>query len=327
MAKGVDSGYPMSPELRPADVLLRYFYDGGTLKQGRLCQLTPADTDTVSGLALLHALHDDGVDLGCFYPCVRETEASGGGWLRFLRGVVGEPPAEVEGDDDITFPLPREASDRRIDVKLFRRERLSADEVRAGQDSAPSGRIARTGYYGVGVVGGKNENNLGTLWRSAFQLDAAFLFTVGGRYKAQATDTVNAASRVPLFELAEWSDFARFAPKGAKWVAIEFGGTPLEDFEHPPNAVYLLGAEDVGLPTAVLRACHETISLSAENYASYNVAVAGSLVMYDRATKSRKKAAAAAAAVAEGGRPAGKGAAWSEAVREGGDEGADGQGQ
>ena len=140
---------------------------------------------------------------------------------------------------------------------------------------------------------------------------------------------VNAASRVPLFELAEWSDFARFAPKGAKWVAIEFGGTPLEDFEHPPNAVYLLGAEDVGLPTAVLRACHETISLSAENYASYNVAVAGSLVMYDRATKSRKKAAAAAAAaVSVGGkvvRPAGKGAAWSEAARAGGGEGAEGQ--
>ena len=150
-ADNQDSGYPISLELRPADVLLRYFYDGGTLKQGRLCQLTPADTDTVSGLALLHALNDDGVDLECFYPCVRETETSGGGWLRFLRGVVGVPPAEVDGGDDITFPLPREASERRIDLKLFRRERLSADEVRAGQDSAPSGRIARTGYYGVGV--------------------------------------------------------------------------------------------------------------------------------------------------------------------------------
>jgi len=46
-------------------------------------------------------------------------------------------------------------------------------------------------------VAGKNSNNLGTLWRSAFQLDAAFLFTVGGRYKAQATDTVCAASYSP----------------------------------------------------------------------------------------------------------------------------------
>ena len=94
--------------------------------------------------------------------------------------------------------------------------------------------------------------------------------------------------------------------------------------------MYLLGAEDVGLPTAVLRACHETISLSAENYASYNVAVAGSLVMYDRATKSRKAkeaaAAAAAAAAAERGRavrPSGKGATWSEAPRGAGGECAD----
>ena len=194
-----DSGYPISPELRPADVLLRYFYDGGTLRQGHLCRLAPADTDsdTLSGLALLHALHDDGVDLERFYPSVRETEVSGGGWLSFLRGVVGAPPAEVESGEDITFQLPRDPSERRIDVKLFRRERPSAEEVRAGQDAAPAGRIARSGYYGVGVVGGKNANNLGTLWRSAFQLDAAFLFTVGGRYRAQATDTVNAASHGP----------------------------------------------------------------------------------------------------------------------------------
>jgi len=111
--------------------------------------------------------------------------------------VVGAPPAEVESGEDITFQLPRDPSERRIDVKLFRRERPSAEEVRAGQDAAPAGRIARSGYYGVGVVGGKNANNLGTLWRSAFQLDAAFLFTVGGRYRAQATDTVNAASHGP----------------------------------------------------------------------------------------------------------------------------------
>ena len=58
--------------------------------------------------------------------------------------------------------------------------------------SPPSGRIPRTGYYGVGVVGGKNANNLGTLWRSAFQLNAAFLCTVGTRYRAQPTDTADA---------------------------------------------------------------------------------------------------------------------------------------
>lgn len=63
----------------------------------------------------------------------------------------------------------------------------------------------------------------------------------------------------------------------------------LEDFEHPLDAVYLLGSEDAGLPKSILRACHNVVSLRAENYASYNVAIAGSLIMYDRQSKERKR--------------------------------------
>jgi tRNA G18 (ribose-2'-O)-methylase SpoU len=47
-------------------------------------------------------------------------------------------------------------------------------------------------------------------------------------------------------------------------VAVEMGGTPLDEFEHPLDAVYLLGSEDGGLPTSVLRACHERVSLRSE---------------------------------------------------------------
>ena len=39
----------------------------------------------------------------------------------------------------------------------------------------------RDGYFGIGILGGKNEANQGTLWRSAWQLGAAFTFTVVGR--------------------------------------------------------------------------------------------------------------------------------------------------
>ena len=67
------------------------------------------------------------------------------------------------------------------------------------------------------------------------------------------------------------------------------GGTPLDEFEHPKDAVYLLGSEDAGLPKAVLRACHHTVSLRSENYASYNVAIAGSLVLYDRRQKEEAR--------------------------------------
>ena len=77
------------------------------------------------------------------------------------------------------------------------------------------------------------------------------------------------------------------APQGATWVAVEMGGTPLDEFVHPSNAVYLLGSEDWGLPASVLQACHSVVSLTSERFASYNVATAGSILMYDRVAKER----------------------------------------
>ena len=130
---------------------------------------------------------------------------------------------------------------------------------------------------------------MGTLWRSAYQLGAAFLFTVGTRYRQQPTDTLRTDSRLPLFELDDWSAFVNFAPARAKWVAIEMGGTPLAEFEHPHNAVYILGSEDAGLPPSILSACHEVVSIPSERYSSYNVASAGSIVLYDRLAKKERR--------------------------------------
>ena len=117
------------------------------------------------------------------------------------------------------------------------------------------------------------------------------LYTIGGRYKSHSADTLNVPARIPLIELDDWNSFAMWAaPKAAVWVAIEMGGTPLSDFVHPRNAIYILGSEDHGVPRSVIRGCREVVSLDSELYGSYNVAVAGSIVMYDRMTKMRKKA-------------------------------------
>jgi tRNA C32,U32 (ribose-2'-O)-methylase TrmJ len=65
------------------------------------------------------------------------------------------------------------------------------------------------------------------------------------------------------------------------------GGVSLADFKHPPRAVYVLGSEDNGLPNAVREACQHIVTIPAvhSDLLSYNVAVAGSLLMYDRAEK------------------------------------------
>mmetsp|Transcript_23404 Transcript_23404/g.34019 ORF Transcript_23404/g.34019 Transcript_23404/m.34019 type:complete len:106 (-) Transcript_23404:140-457(-) len=93
---------------------------------------------------------------------------------------------------------------------------------------------------------------------------------------------------MPLFEMNDWNEFIEFMPpKGAKLVAVEMGGQPLETFEHPAQAIYVLGSEDTGLPKSVTLACHEHISLPSERYDSYNVAMAGSIVLYDRLLKEK----------------------------------------
>ena len=176
--------------------------------------------------------------------------------------------------------------------------RDSSAFARRGEDaggrssaSAGSGAIVEQdpGYFGIGVVGLKTEANLGTLWRSAWQLGAAYIFTVGARFEKQSSDTYQTWTRVPCFEHSDWAGFARASPYSAPWVAVEMGGVPLEKFVHPDRAVYVLGSEDTGLPESIVRACALHVSLPSVRSPSYNVAVAGSILMYDRHAKSRNK--------------------------------------
>lgn len=137
-----------------------------------------------------------------------------------------------------------------------------------------------SGFFEIGVYHPKTETNIGTLWRSAYQLGASGIFTVGRRYKPQASDTYKTIRNIPLRHYASMEDFSQ--PHAAQLIAIEMGGIPLSEFKHPRMGIYLLGAEDHGIPPCVLEKCQHVISLESVRQASYNVAIAGSIVMYDR---------------------------------------------
>ena len=134
------------------------------------------------------------------------------------------------------------------------------------------------GYYGIGVYHPKHEVNIGTLWRSAREFGAAFLFTIGRRYNTQT----KAGRHIPLHHYDSFDDFLNHRPDGSLLVGIEQteGARALEGFCHPPQALYLLGAEDDGLPAWVLKACNVVVQIDTAR--SLNVAVAGSIVMYSR---------------------------------------------
>lgn len=141
------------------------------------------------------------------------------------------------------------------------------------------------GFFEIGVYRGKTEANIGTLWRSAYQLGAVGIFTIGKRYTHQASDTCKAYRNIPMREFVDWQQFNDNRPYDAILIGIETGGMPLYRFTHPLRAVYLLGAEDSGLPPDILAKCQCVVSLEALQAFSYNVAVAGSIVMYDRMQK------------------------------------------
>lgn len=145
------------------------------------------------------------------------------------------------------------------------------------------------GYFGIGIFAPKNEVNIGTLWRSAYIFGAAFIFTIGRRYKAQASDTVAAPRHIPLLNYLTYEDFMEHEPSNCQIICVENneGAAPLAGFRHPERAVYLLGAEDNGLPAKILER-HQSIIIESERPFSLNVATAGTIVMYDRISKGGK---------------------------------------
>lgn len=140
------------------------------------------------------------------------------------------------------------------------------------------------GYFGIGVYHIKSEVNLGTLWRSAYIYEADFIFTVGKRYKKQASDTLKTWRHVPLLHFNDYPDLKEHVPYSCPIVCIEIAdnAVSLPTYVHPERAIYLLGAEDHGLPESV--AWGHTV-LEIPSKLCLNVAVAGSIVMYDRYVK------------------------------------------
>lgn len=137
-------------------------------------------------------------------------------------------------------------------------------------------------YFEIGIYHPKRESNIGTLWRSAYQLGASGIFTIGRRYEHQSSDTIKAIGKLPLRHYLTFDEFKNNRPLGAVLIGIEMCGKPISEFKHPKQAIYLLGSEDNGLPSDVFLKCNAVISLEAVNTLSYNVSIAGSIVMYHR---------------------------------------------
>lgn len=145
------------------------------------------------------------------------------------------------------------------------------------------------GFYGIGIVGSKTEVNVGTLWRSAAIMGASFIFTAGRRYPKQRSDTLKAWRHIPMLEFTDGNSLIDGLPMGCVPVAIEIAddARPIGNYVHPERACYILGAEDTGIPRHVIDRCRDVIILPGDY--CLNVAVAGSIVLFDRVTKTEER--------------------------------------
>ena len=141
------------------------------------------------------------------------------------------------------------------------------------------------GFFGIGILNNTDEINIGTLWRSAYILGASFIFTVGKKYKLEGSDVTKSWTKIPLYHYQTFDELKENLPFSTQLVAVEMGETavPLGEYVHPDRSVYLLGNEISGLPPQIVEQCQSVIKLPGEY--SLNVAVTGSIVMYDRKNK------------------------------------------
>ncbi len=149
--------------------------------------------------------------------------------------------------------------------------------------------IAEESYFGIGIYQPKTWENIGILWRTAYIYKASFIFVIGARYKKKSTDVLKVWAKIPLFQYATLESFLDCVPYSCQLVGIEMNpkAIPIKAYKHPNRAVYILGSEDAGLPNALSNKCHDLIVLPGAT--SLNVAVAGSITIFDRMNKGNEQ--------------------------------------
>ena len=124
-------------------------------------------------------------------------------------------------------------------------------------------------WCAIGIHEAENARNASMLLRTAFLMGADAVFTVAKTFKKGKGkgsswgpgDTLGASSQVQTLHCADVDDMLASLPADAVLVGVEKGGVPLRSFPHPPRAIYLLGAENAGLPKDVMARCHHIVEL------------------------------------------------------------------
>jgi len=139
------------------------------------------------------------------------------------------------------------------------------------------------GFFAIGVERLSKPMNIGNLMRTAHGFGASFFFTVDAHDKLRniKSDTSKAPGHLPYYRWDSVDDMT--LPQGCRLVGVELLEEAIEmpSFRHPFQAAYVLGPERGELSGPMLSRCDHIVKIPTQF--CINVAIAGAIVMYDRA--------------------------------------------
>jgi len=138
----------------------------------------------------------------------------------------------------------------------------------------------------IGLTKPKSPTNVGAVMRAAGCYGVDAVFYTGERYDRAVklnTDTKSISQNIPLTGVA---NLLGNIPENAKIVCVELveGATPLPQYQHPDNAIYIFGPEDGTLSQDVIDKADAVVYVP--TIGCMNLAAAVNVVLYDRLAKS-----------------------------------------
>jgi len=140
----------------------------------------------------------------------------------------------------------------------------------------------------IALTNPKSSSNVGGAMRAAGCYDAQKVIYSGDRFNRAvrlAADTQKVHEIVPLVHYEELLDALE---PGMKLVCVDLieGATPLPNFQHPDNAMYLFGPEDGTIKQKVINQADAVVYVP--TIGCMNLAASVNVVMYDKLAKSQQ---------------------------------------
>merc|ERR1719247_741110 len=161
------------------------------------------------------------------------TAAEGPGLHAQALGAARQAVADVASHEKSSLFGRHSSAQLLVDPRLLNPNR--DDRRRRSLDDADA---HRDGWFAIGIYRSKHLSNHGTLWRTAWHLGAAYLFTIGDRLGHMLTnaDTSQGWQRLPSFRFSAFDEICSMHSGDTALIAVEMGGEPLEKFRHPAKA-------------------------------------------------------------------------------------------